>query len=1358
MSGKQDSQDEPIAAAEHSSGTVRKLPFSDEQLKTLSITPAQDTIGESKHRIPGLDATKLSNLPARATLVTDVGETHTFDSGGVPIATPIPKSDEPDFVLQEMIGRGGQGEVWSATQSSLQREIAVKIHRSGRVADFLIEAYTSGELDHPNIVPIHELARMYIDGKECPLLAMKLVKGACWLDLIADDREVDGFSMEVYLSRHIQVLLSVCHAVAYAHSKGIIHRDLKPHQVIVGEFGEVYLVDWGLAISLEHKSTKVSNVGVPKFRTLDLTWGVSGTPAYMAPEQTSESPEGLGIPTDIYLLGSTLYHLVAGHPPHNAHTAEAALFKAMMNEIAPLPDNCPNELHAIINQALATEPNDRYDDVDEFRRALEDYLSGAGRQRESRRILAEVRDELEGSQDAVDYTQLIALDQAVNRSLQLWPDNLEAETVHQDILFQHAKLALRLKDLRLALSLACQLDSLDRQRIVFTKIDEEQELQKKETRQRKVFFLSSMILVVLIPIVLFIFWLYTTRVEGESQQFETDRRLEASRRQLYMDRADLFAKAWELRASEEELADEMTGRIPMPQVILDVEEEALTPDEAEKVAALLVRRDGLRSERRELASEVPLQPPPAQLLLGDANVAFHQARDAEDYLAAFGLYRDIANQKPLMPEPHTGMGISAARAGFFTSATIELVAAAELTRRVRGERHQDTARSLALAANSYLLVDDSGEGHRELYQQSIDILEPQWADLSLRLADYWGRLGDIEAPVRYSSPTLTLYQRRYGDSSNETAEARQAVARNLRLQGHFPAAHQLTEQAHSTIVSIYGGDSVSAADSRREMAESLISLGRYGEAEKYLREAMEIYEENFGARDRSIGDTSRSLASLFRHRGQYEQALEYEKTALEIALVVYGEDHPMTAAAYSSYGHALSGLDRVTEAEEYYRHALMIFRDLLGEDHPETAQSYDDLAMEVLLKEGRRREAEILVRRSVNLLYDRLGAEHFSTAKAYANLARTLFMQGRFDEATAWYLLALGVQTQVYGESHPELSSLYADLGDMEQARQEPAKAFPLYRRSWENAADAGSIIDRGRFGAFVALRDLVLSSRPGYTEYLFILAADLEHRIERRERMTDKDIRTEYLPVLEGIDIALEKLPSTSGDLRRAVVVRAHALADFVKLPNDDRLRIEWLAPAADLLGLDREWAEQAPPIDFLDGGPYAGNEFFGWLDRVGPMPNWRLEFTNIEFDADQIPPTGARLKAIVDAYITENRSPASTELTRITPWLAQYHNGRAYHLLGEHDLAVKSLLSAAEAAGESDQLTSEQKREFRALAWYNAARSLAVLGQKERAWSYLEEAVRSGFANVRELREDEALEPLRQDDLRFQALLPNP
>ncbi len=270
-----------------------------------------------------------------------------------------------DFRLIEIIGEGGMGVIHRAEQASLHREVAVKKIRAGvdPLAEqyFLSEATITAKLEHANIVPVHVLARGE-DG--APMLAMKLVKGTSWRDLLHG-----GVGDEGELVRHLGVLLSVCNAVAFAHRQGFLHRDLKPENVMVGEFGQVFVMDWGIAVGLDRAACEASAV----LHVADAK-SPAGTPGYMAPELARGEGEAQSERTDVYLLGACLHELITRAPRHTGTTVRDVLDQAVKSAPFAYESSVPKELAAITNRATASDPDDRFATVEEFRAAIEAFL------------------------------------------------------------------------------------------------------------------------------------------------------------------------------------------------------------------------------------------------------------------------------------------------------------------------------------------------------------------------------------------------------------------------------------------------------------------------------------------------------------------------------------------------------------------------------------------------------------------------------------------------------------------------------------------------------------------------------------------------------------------------------------------------------------------------------------------------------------------------------------------------------------------------------------------------------------------------------------------------------------------------
>ncbi|MBI5500382.1 MAG: cyclic nucleotide-binding domain-containing protein [Deltaproteobacteria bacterium] len=260
---------------------------------------------------------------------------------------------------------GGMAVIRQVRDNNLQRVAAIKLPRpevardQALVRGLIEEAQVTAQLDHPNIVPVHELG---VDAQGDVFFTMKLVRGRTLGEILAGADLRRRTDRGLFLQ--LQVFLKVCDAVAFAHSRGVLHLDLKPGNIMVGEFGEVFVMDWGLA---RLRSAPRNGRGV-----------TGGTLSYMAPELAIGDASRLDERTDVFMLGGVLYETLTGKRPHGGGTPTELLARAVSADVAP-PDRevdfeLPARLCRIAMKALARDPAKRYQTVADLARDVESFF------------------------------------------------------------------------------------------------------------------------------------------------------------------------------------------------------------------------------------------------------------------------------------------------------------------------------------------------------------------------------------------------------------------------------------------------------------------------------------------------------------------------------------------------------------------------------------------------------------------------------------------------------------------------------------------------------------------------------------------------------------------------------------------------------------------------------------------------------------------------------------------------------------------------------------------------------------------------------------------------------------------------
>ena len=435
----------------------------------------------------------LSDEEAQKLLESEIDDGPQLDEH---VQLPIDQHGEQRFELRGELGRGGGGAVFSVYDSLIDREVALKMIMGDDEAEqqrliqrFVREARVTASLEHPYILPVYELNR---DAQDRAFFTMRKAPGLSLDNLIANAEQGQVDEQVASYENRVEIMLRVCEALAFAHSQSVIHQDIKPGNIMLGNYGEVLLVDWGAALNKE-----------------DERWHgrLMGTPAYMSPEQSRR--EGADERSDIYCLGATFYHLLSFRMPTTAESTEEFWERKKAGILDQLPlqieSAIPRFLLDIARKAMATEAADRYQNASEFR----DDLLAWRRHRESLAICDEADMEYIRLRGGANYKGFEDLRSRYQASLQLWDGNEQARESLHELEIAYVTFAIEHGDLELAMSLM-PADAPQRlQQQLHTLKHDRQHQQKRGKRLR------HLAAIFLITVLSFALWL----VNDYSKQF-----------------------------------------------------------------------------------------------------------------------------------------------------------------------------------------------------------------------------------------------------------------------------------------------------------------------------------------------------------------------------------------------------------------------------------------------------------------------------------------------------------------------------------------------------------------------------------------------------------------------------------------------------------------------------------------------------------------------------------------------------------------------------------------------------------------------------------------------------------------------
>jgi tetratricopeptide (TPR) repeat protein len=815
------------------------------------------------------------------------------------------------YLLGEEIARGGMGIVHRATDRVLGREVAVKVLQEKYAADsgtarrFADEARITGQLQHPNIPAVHDLG-VLPDGR--PFLAMKLIKGETLEELLkrpADRAEDRG--------RFVAVFEQVCQAMGYAHAHDVLHRDLKPANVMVGRFGEVQVMDWGLAKVLkarpEERTDPVETTpwtSVLSLRESDdaLTraGSVLGTPAFMPPEQAAGAVGMIDRRSDVFGLGAVLAVVLTGRPPFVADTAESTRVKAAQGDIRECfarLEGCgaDPDLVALCKRCLAPQREDRPADAGEVARAVA-ALRAAAEERARRAELERVQAEGEARE-------------------------AEARAAEQR---QRRRLLLAASGILALVLLAGLSVSLWQMRRAMQALAAEQQAREDETKARQQAFAA----------------LRSMTAEVVERKFAQGTVLTEDDRAFLrgiIAQFDAFAAIKGDDADSRAVRAEGRFRVGNMRYRLgELKEAEQDYDQAMRIY-------------KELAADFPSRPEFRQKLARSQHNRGNLLRDTgrlqeaqQDFDQALSIYKQLAADFPSHPEYRQELAKHHNDRGILLSATGRLPEA---------EKDYDQAVSILkqLAAD----FPSRPEVRQELAQSHNN------RGILLRTT---GRLPEAEKDF---DQAVSIQRQLAADFPNRT-DFRQDLAKHhhnrgilLSATGRLPEAEQDFDQTLS-IQRQLAADFPSQPEFRRELAQSynnratlLRATGRLPEAEQDYEQALSIHKQlvaHFPSQPefrRMLALSHNTRATLLRVTGRlpeaekdYEQALSIQKQ-LAAEFPSRPEVRQELAQSYNNRGTLLKNTGRLQQAEQDYDQALSIYKQLAA-DFPNQPDLRNELA------------------------------------------------------------------------------------------------------------------------------------------------------------------------------------------------------------------------------------------------------------------------------------------------------------------------------------------------------------------------------------------------------------------------------
>ncbi len=929
--------------------------------------------------------------------------------------------EPPDgYVLLNQVARGGMGIIYRAYDLRLGRSVAIKVIRpslaqtDAAVSRFLTEAYVTARLQHPGVPSVYEMGKMP-DGR--PYLAMRLIEGQTLASLLrAESGQSDGDDLS---GRFLGVFEQVCQAVAFAHSQGVIHRDLKPSNVMVGQFGEVQVMDWGLAKVVRQEDDLPASVASASGSTVEtaaaeqatISGTAVGTPEYMPPEQARGEVDAIDERSDVFGLGAILMHILTGRPPYTAADRHEVLRKARaadLDEAWQALEQCgaSPELVALCRRCLAPDPAERPATATEVAEAVARIRADAER-RAREAELARARAAVEAEQER-KRRKLLAFSSlaiilvllagvagtswgwlAASRARRLAAERAVKEAAARRVAEQAQLLAEK------------RLDQLARSNDILLQVFDDLDLRQ-------------------------------TRRSGEPLEATLGKRLARAAREL---KGEAVGDPVLVAQLQHRLAETLAslGHIADAETVLRQAVETLQSHDGPNSPRTRSARYSLAAVLRQRA-------------------AYDEACQILNDL----LSTRTAGDPPLFASRvREELALCYRAMGKQEEARLMLEDVVAERKQKLGPDHIDTLRATRSLARAYR---DLGriEQATKLLEQVVPAFEtelgpahPETIDATNDLAGLYRQVGRLDEAIRLFEHCLQQVRARAGDDHPDTL----ALLNNLALaygdRGDYGRAISLLSTAIEPNERRFGPDHPEVLAAKQNLASAYTQIGQPERAIPILEDVVPRKERALGASHPSTLRSINQLALAYSRAGKADEAQRLWESAYARAEHALGKDHPVTVLLMTNLAHRYLSLGRLRESGELLEPAVEWYRRQYGLRHPDTVRTLT-LYGALLQQQRRFAEAEDVFRQALEGARALWGEDHLNTLQVRRNVAVTRFLQGAADEAIAMLEATLTAMEEAVGPDAAPTLDLMDNLAAAYRSANRIDDAIEMYRQLLE--------------------------------------------------------------------------------------------------------------------------------------------------------------------------------------------------------------------------------------------------------------------------------------------------------------------